>query len=68
MKKKIFLYIGVTVAGVILFYITHLISNEWRGYVSYGGELLFLLAPVVFYLLRVCIRDFKNLLRKENQK
>jgi hypothetical protein len=42
------------VIGIIFFLLAHAHETEIRGYVAYGGEIVFLLMPAFVFIFRDC--------------
>lgn len=68
MIAKILKWLAITAAGVLLFFWAHGAATEARGYVAYGGELVFLLLPLWWKLIAVCIRDTRRMIREEREQ
>jgi len=54
MKK----YIALTAIGVLLSLAAHVYATAERGYEAIGGETLFILLPVMWWLAEQMVRDF----------
>lgn len=66
--KTAMFYLALFAVGVILYSVAHLQATQTRGYEAYGGEVAFLLLPVLAYIIRSCIADIKlpRKVREEN--
>jgi hypothetical protein len=58
MIKKIIKYIILTIIGIVLFYFTHQAASVNREVPGVGGEVCFLLLPVLWYLAGNTIEDW----------
>ena len=72
MAKKIIKYAIITVCGVILFIVVNQASNAERPAPSVGGEIFFLILPVMWWLTEKAIKDirdeFKRMWREINSE
>ena len=68
MVKKIIKYALITACGVILFVVLNQASNAERPAPSVGGEIFFLILPVMWWLIEKAIKDiwgeFKRMWRE----
>lgn len=59
-------YGSISACGVILFRLTTLYAAAERGYQAVGGEAVFLLLPVLYWVGEAIVRDlFQNLVDKQ---
>jgi hypothetical protein len=56
MIKRILIYTIATVVGIALFIASHIYATRLRGYIGYGGELVFLFAPALVWMIRACMK------------
>lgn len=55
-KRAVLKYLGLTVAGILLFLLVSIPVGQSRGYKAIGGEGILLLLPVI-YLLGTSLRE-----------
>ena len=60
-------FLATFIIGLILFLWSHQCATQARGYTAYGGELMFLLAPVFHYVIRACVRDTRRVSNDERE-
>ncbi len=59
-------YGSISACGVILFCLTALYAAAERGYQTVGGEAVFLLLPVLYWVGKAVVRDsFQDLVDKQ---
>ena len=61
-------YAALTLLGFILFKMAAAQARIDRGYSAIGGEAMFLLLPVLYYLISKTVRDWLDDLRNNNHK
>lgn len=50
-------YVTLTVCGILLYLLVAKYALTQRGYFAMGGEVFFLLLPVLYYIAATMIRD-----------
>ena len=50
--------LGVLTATAVLFVKAQSVALASRGYLAIGGEIMLLLLPIIYYLLKQTIRDY----------
>lgn len=61
-------YAALTLLGFMLFKAAAIQARIDRGYSAVGGEAMFLLLPVIYYLISKTVRDWLDDLRNKNHK
>lgn len=61
MKKQIMKYLLLTAGGLLAFLIAHHAATASRGYEAIGGEGVFILLPILWWLIATMIKDTKNI-------
>lgn len=51
-------YAGLTLAGIALYIAAHDYATAQRGYIAYGGEVLLLALPVLYYAISQTFKDY----------
>ena len=60
-------YAALTLLGFMLFKAAAIQARIDRGYSAVGGEAMFLLLPVIYYLISKTVRDWLDDLRNKNK-
>ena len=60
-------YAALTLLGFLLFKAAAIQARIDRGYSAVGGEAMFLLLPVIYYLISATVRDWLDDLRNKNK-
>lgn len=60
MLKKIIKYTIITICGVILFFVLNQEANKERVIPSIGGEGVFVILPLIWWIIERVFKDFIN--------
>ena len=58
-------YISITLFGVVLFLLTSQVANAQRTVASIGGEAVFLILPLLWWLVEGTLKDFACMANSE---
>lgn len=61
-------YVFLLAVGIVLFKQANAYAYAQRGYEAIGGEVFFLLLPLLWYLITTTIRDTLREIRKEGRR
>lgn len=60
MLKKVIKYVIITICGVILFLVLNQTANKERVIPSIGGEGVFVILPLIWWIIERVFKDFIN--------
>lgn len=61
-------YIIIAVVGVILFFLTHRAALTERTTGGIGGEVVFIILPLIWWLVERTVKEFAAEIKKESHK
>lgn len=64
MLKKVIKYAIITICGVILFLVLNQASNKERVVASIGGEGVFFILPLIWWIVERIFKDFINEIKR----
>ncbi len=64
MLKKVIKYVIITICGVILFLVLNQAANKERVVASIGGEGVFVILPLIWWVVERVFKDFINEIKR----